>query len=452
MGNGQGRNGAVRWRGLATMRSQREPSTGNNNVYLLLLMSAVLIGGVAMPPAASAGPIVADENSCPEDYYPWKRLPDGTIECAQACTGPLPGAVGGRTGPGGTGPGGPGAPRSCQTSADCPDDGNACNGTEQCNTGTGACESVNPIACQPDPDDGCATRCAASTGACEKVDSNCPGSCEADADCHEAPDNLCTTDTCASPPGDCSHTPITCSDDDNGCARACAPATGACYQVDSNCPASPALCGNGVVDPGEECEPGDWASCGHKIIYCTKACRWPDQCPGGCCDVVTACSETVMGEGSRTCVHVTCTYTNSDPECCCAPAGVPIELINQDCPARGRVSGSSSLCPGCFTTSGDMTCDPSAGIGSWFPGGITCTETCSDPCHCGDGELDPGEECDGKPGCTSCQCALTCAPSTNCQAADGEGCDWQTQGPMEAEADDKGNCLCQCKYGDCDEA
>ena len=79
--------------------------------------------------------------------------------------------------------------------------------------------------------------------------------------------NACTTDSC-NPAGGCTYVAPSC-DDGNSCTTdACNPTTGACFQTPiPGCVV--AVCGNGIVEPGETCDDGNTAN----GDGCSDACK-----------------------------------------------------------------------------------------------------------------------------------------------------------------------------------
>lgn len=188
------------------------------------------------------------------------------------------------------------------------------------------------------------------------------------------------------------------------------------------------LCGNGKLDPGELCDTGLQSG--------------PDACPvAGECDDGAACTQDALeGEGcAARCTHTAITQPADGDGCC--PDGASFEN-DADCP------------PGC----GDDTCDDDE----------TCAG-CPTDCGvcCGNGRLDPGEECDpqivGGPGqcpveadcddgfdCTldslaGQDCTLRCEHEAIGDLIDGDGC--CPPGAIHAEDAD---CAIRCDDGQCE--
>jgi hypothetical protein len=150
----------------------------------------------------------------------------------------------------------------------CPD-GEFCNGAELCD-GAGTCDPGTAV----DPSDGV----GCTDDSCDEVNDqivNTPN----DANCPN--DNLfCNGTEFCDPVNDCSSTGDPC------------PAGEVCNEADDVCEA-PAECGNGVVDPGEDCDGGEccaanctWATAGTACGDASDTeCDNPDSCDGaGTCE------------------------------------------------------------------------------------------------------------------------------------------------------------------------
>jgi hypothetical protein len=119
----------------------------------------------------------------------------------------------------------------CTGDGDCADDGNACNGPETCNEGSGQCVSGPPLVCNDG--DACTTdSCNPATG-CEAAPTTCNDG------------NACTNDSCNSASG-CAFTPNSnpCSDG-NACTVGDVCSGGGCV------PGTPVVC-----PPGQVCQNG----------------------------------------------------------------------------------------------------------------------------------------------------------------------------------------------------
>lgn len=287
----------------------------------------------------------------------------------------------------------------------------------------------------------------------------CPTQCNAVLD-------PCVTVELQGTPGQCNAECIqiepACGDADGCCPTSCT------EDVDDDC-AVPEACGNGVLDFGENCDP-NIASGRQGACEC--------ETPNDACQTVTdigdsaACILTCVTETVSACI-------NSDG---CCPAGCSISN-DSDCDATcgDGVVGGSETCDGNCPSSCDdgeaCTTDTLSGSAS------TCNATCNfqditscldnDGCcapgcdasndndctggFCGDGNVDPGELCDGN--CpSSCDDSDACTTDTlsgsagNCDAscsytditvcADGDGCC-----PPGCDASNDNDCSSSCGDG-----
>jgi cysteine-rich repeat protein len=134
-------------------------------------------------------------------------------------------------------------------------------------------------------------------------------------------------------------------------------------------------CGNGIMDPGEDCDPpGSTTSSG---TPCSMACKF-EVCGNGVVDPDTneQCDD---GTGNTDAPCTTPDYSNPPQTC---------STCSTSCSIRTVVG------PFC----GDHVCDAALGED---------VTTCSGDCAgCGNGAIDPGEECDLGAGNTDTQCPL----------------------------------------------
>lgn len=217
-------------------------------------------------------------------------------------------------------------PETCPSEADC-DDMDACTNdmlTGSSSTCSAQCANVAitecvdddgccPAGCTMDDDNDCTAVCGDGTvqmpsETCDTgIDAGMPGACITDpAECADA--DACTADVLAGDStmctSECQNNAITtCTNDDGCCPPTCTPA------MDNDCNA---VCDNGVVEAGEECDP---------ISSCPTACDDMDACttdtlmgdPAQCtavCDFapITACT------GGDGCCPDTCTVA-MDSDC-----------------------------------------------------------------------------------------------------------------------------------------
>lgn len=192
-------------------------------------------------------------------------------------------------------------------------------------------------------------------------------------------------------------------------------AAGVCSSSGTVTIACTTLCGNGVVDPGEACDPPDG-------IACDGSCQIPNRCP-----VVASVvpGKAVLANFGDTVV----TATASDPDpgntlsyTWTATAGTLFGNTNSpsvsyECTSVGEHTVSVSVSDGQCSTSGSaqITCLAVCGNGIVEPGeqcdrpysgpdGLQCDPSCQ-LLTCGNGVLDPGEQCDPP---QSGVCSMSC--------------------------------------------
>jgi cysteine-rich repeat protein len=178
--------------------------------------------------------------------------------------------------------------------------------------------------------------------ACDTAIATGPGSCPSSCDDGQA----CTTDVvsgseCAAA---CVHAAVTGAADGDGCCPA-----GANANNDDDCTA---MCGNGILEPGELCDTGITAGAG--------------ACPAACDDGVACTTDTLMNPSScqASCSHTAITQPVNGDGCC--PAGANTGNDN-DCQAG---CGNGVVDPG-------ETCDTAIATGTG-----SCPTTCSDGMAC----------------------------------------------------------------------
>jgi cysteine-rich repeat protein len=264
----------------------------------------------------------------------------------------------------------------------------ACAGQGSCDDGTHTCTAGTPLA------DG--TPCGTGDDYCKAGACTAPvcgnGIVEAGETCDDGPANgtrfdgcsASCTFVCVDPATDCgsplpcdtwactgSHTcEIVADDTQNGAG------CGSGFVCEGgSCAAPGAVCGNGTVEPGEQCDFGAGNGAG---TGCEFNCRFSCTSTPNSCDDGNACN------GTETCNMVT-VAGHTGQQCA---AGTP-ESDGTAC-----VGGRICLASACVTsTCGDGYVDTSAGEDCEPPNSATCDSSCR-TIVCGNGILQGSEQCD----------------------------------------------------------
>jgi len=303
-----------------------------------------------------------------------------------------------------------------------------------CRAGDGCC----PEGCSPATDADCSTTCGNGTiEAGETCDppAACPASCD--------DDDPCTGDTLTGSPSNCSaqcsSSPVTaCAGGDGCCPAGCDDAT------DTDCSDS---CGNGVVDPGETCDPpascpascddadpcttdsltGSAATCSARCTHApVTACAGGDGCcPAGCDDAADAdcsdaCGNGVVDPGETCDPPATCPATCDDGNVCTADtlAG-SATTCTAACSAAPitACAGGDGCCPASCDSTGDGDCLPGGCGNGVVDPGETCDPPASCPTSCNDGNVCTTDTLNGS--AAACTAACQATPITACSGGDG---------------------------------
>ena len=159
-----------------------------------------------------------------------------------------------------------------------------------------------------------------------------------------------------------------------------------------------AACGNGRVEPGEDCDDGNDADC--------------DACSNGCTPV-TGCGDGVACAGEQ------CDDGNAD-DC-------------DGCSASCTTESGLRCGDGVVNESCGEICDPPT------PG--TCGSDCGRVPQCGDGFADPGEQCDDGNDVDCDGCTSACVVETGC----GDGAVCGTEACDDGNADSCDGCTASCE-------
>jgi cysteine-rich repeat protein len=198
-------------------------------------------------------------------------------------------------------------------------------------------------------------------------------------------------------------------------------ATGATATCDATCkiPVSTPVCGNATVDPGEQCDLGAGmntptsacpncknAVCGDGLVEAgVEQCDDgnmvdTDGCTNACQNAV--CGDGVVGPGEHCDLGAgNNTPTSACPSCQTASCGDGLVQAGvEQCDLGAGMNTTTGACPSCknavcgdgFVEAGVEQCDNGAASAN-----ATCDATCKVPAGspvCGNGTVDPGEECD----------------------------------------------------------
>ena len=318
---------------------------------------------------------------------------------------------------------------TCDPPASCSncDDGNPC--TEDVMSGDPSacdvtCEHI-PITACVDGDGCCGEQCDASEDAdCSatcgdrQVQAGNGETCDGPPDCNAI--SCDQAGMCEESTGrtghpqhcniDCGYADITACIDSDGCCP-----SGCTADTDSDCDAS---CGNGIVEPGEYCDPPELCevSCLDDGDVCTSTEYMgdPATCDGRCeYPAITACGPA---EG---CCPPGCNETN-DPDCdpVCGNGVVETgEICDGNCPScddsdactTDSMMGSPSTCNVICQHTDVTTCGPTEGCCPSMPDQCNALNDTDCAPVCGNGLQEPGETCDG-------DCPTSCSDSDVCTA------------------------------------
>jgi hypothetical protein len=326
------------------------------------------------------------------------------------------------------------------------DDGNACTGTDHCNSGSCA---GTPIVCE-DQNPCTADTCAQATGcAYSALDDLTP--CDDQSTCTLA-------DTCQA--GVCTGSPLACDDADPCTTDGCAPASGCQYPLAPNGTAcndgevctTGDTCKSGVCDPGllvcdclsdAECAELEDGNLCNGTLYCAPdhTCQ-TDLGTVVTCDpsADTTCLANTCQSGTGACAMTAANQAkpclDEDPctqdELCVAGdcTGNPVDCDDaKPCTNDGCDPGA-----GCFHQDNTLACDD----GSKCTVGDVCTagSCAAAPKVCEDGNPCTADGCDPATGCTT-------PPATNgASCSDGNSC--SSPDTCQTGACEGGPSVCQC--------
>ena len=235
--------------------------------------------------------------------------------------------------------------------------------------------------------------------------------------------------------------------DGDGCSADCKTKTAGCTcEPGKTCVCPVVKCGNGQVENGEDCDDGNTDS----KDGCTSTCKLEDgyECrvPGKRC--IPKCGDSKL-IGDETCDDGNTTSGDGCTSTCQIEPGATCPDLGKPCSkaqcGNGKVE-SGELCD-CGTDPDKLPSDCKSMNGLFYGDGKGCSKTCTkepscldssgktQACttSCGDGNLDPGEDCDDGNGLDGDGCSakckkeggFTCTPATQqdsspCQSGGGD--------------------------------
>ena len=255
-----------------------------------------------------------------------------------------------------------------------------------------------------------------------------------------------------------------------GCDATCQTQAGyVCHPLPTGCVLK-SVCGNGIIEPGEQCDDGNAIS----GDGCSSACQieasyYTCTVPGKPCTNNARCGDGML-EGTETCDDGNTTSGDGCSNTCqvesgwqCRQAGKACVPLCGDSIMTSNASGTvAETCDDGNTTSGDgcsstcqiepgwsctktppksvcteskcgngivetgESCDQGPNNGLFYGDGTGCSKTCTNepkcrdasgvtgPCSqtCGDGNIDPGEQCDDGNQVSGDGCSATCTTET----------------------------------------
>jgi hypothetical protein len=216
-------------------------------------------------------------------------------------------------------------------------------------------------------------------------------------------DEECEPPSTATCDATCQRVPV-CGDGFTDAPEECDPADG----VSCNASCELISCGDGTVEGQEECEPPNTASC-------DATCQRVPQCGDGFVDVPEQCEPPSAGTCDADCTLIVC--GNGEIE------------AGEECEPENPVPPCDGLCqriPVCGDGLLDgEACDP--------PDGTTCDTDCT-PIVCGNGDVEVGEECE-PPSTATCDAGCQRVPSCG---------DTFVDGTEECEPPNSPNCDANC--------
>lgn len=279
------------------------------------------------------------------------------------------------------------AARNCKSADACVADGTCDDGKHTCTAGAAKADGTTcgtGLVCKAGAcvAASCGDGIVSGTEQCDLGSGNGPGTgCEVDCkfSCSKAPDSCADAEPCNG--AETCATVTVGGKTGQKCAAGTPLADGTACGTGKTCKAgvcTSALCGNGTLDAGEDCDFGSGNGPG---TGCETSCKFscttaPDSCSDGnpCNGAETCGVVTVGGKTGQKCSAGTALAA-------CAACGSGGVCVGGTC--------KSSVCgDGCVDATKSETCDP--------PASGTCDASCKKivPAVCGNGVREAGEQCD----------------------------------------------------------
>ena len=225
------------------------------------------------------------------------------------------------------------------------------------------------------------------------------------------------------------------------------------------------LCGNGLIDPGEDCDDGNVIDgdgcahdcknegCGNGILDPGEICDDGNAFNGACSDNNKGCNASSDCTAGATCVHDRCSHDCKSDQTC----GNGLVDLGEICDDGNKINGTCDNGTPCLVEmdcavgkcnldkcSADCKSNQTCGngvvdVGEACDPGLqsSCEIDCSGSLACGNGHLDPGEQCDDGNTTAGDGCGPTCQAEFcgNDVIDPGEECDTQPVNGVICAAD-----------------
>jgi cysteine-rich repeat protein len=197
-------------------------------------------------------------------------------------------------------------------------------------------------------------------------------------------------------------------------------------------------CGDGVPNPGEECDDGNAVSGDGCESDCTWTCETDPDCDdANVCNGTETCAAHLCEAGTPATDGTACTQAGGDPGVCrsgsCASMQCGNGAVDRD---EECDDGNTDDTDACLTTCRAASCGDGAvwsGREECDDGNVLADDGCEPDCTWGceaDGECDDGEPCTGLEACTDHLCAAGVPPAEGSDCTTGSGAAGVCRGGM----------------------